>query len=578
MTANNYHCILFELSSLNDSKLQPHKSTDAWDSCHVRMPNSKNSKYLEIDEKTGNKIYRSRWELIEKSLLVDFDSSHAFEEAIKKYNTRYENIWDFKTFHKFVEDLDNEEQKYLLKKIIPDIICLALRLPQIIQCPIPLLKQRSGKSISMSQEQASCILANAFLCTFPRRNTDKKDSEFASYPQINFHRLFGSDGGQKNIEKIKCIINYFRRVCKRMPQGVLTFQRNCEYDFPTWKSDTRTFTNIKYHVSSNERIEDAQGMLQVDFANRFIGGGVLGNGCVQEEIRFVINPELIVSKLFVESLEENESFVIYGTEQFNSYTGYANNFQWNGNFKDETPRDKYQRRKCKIVAIDALFYKNTYEQFREENLMRELNKAYSGFHNSDDNDHQPVASGLWGSGVFQGNPIKTALIQLMVCRVTKRNLAFLTFGDDQIKLEVANIFKFLVDEGATVGKLFEVLKNFRFAYSSKDENLIQFVKREVSNHAQDYTKIVQRTSLFKTCGNLPPPKPSTSKVTHNQPKIAKLPNGLLLSQFRVDPTKPFTLPERFRMSSKVKAPEEEKIDSKPKQSLLKSLDDDFLNK
>ena len=35
-------------------------------------------------------------------------------------------------------------------------------------------------------------------------------------------------------------------------------------------------------------------MLQVDFANKFIGGGVLGHGAVQEEIRFLICPELLV--------------------------------------------------------------------------------------------------------------------------------------------------------------------------------------------------------------------------------------------------------------------------------------------
>ena len=40
--------------------------------------------------------------------------------------------------------------------------------------------------------------------------------------------------------------------------------------------------------------------LQVDFANKFVGGGVLGDGCVQEEIRFLINPELIVTRLFTE--------------------------------------------------------------------------------------------------------------------------------------------------------------------------------------------------------------------------------------------------------------------------------------
>ena len=52
--------------------------------------------------------------------------------------------------------------------------------------------------------------------------------------------------------------------------------------------------------------------LQVDFANMYIGGGVLGRGCVQEEIRFVICPELLLSLLFTEVLTDNEAVVITG--------------------------------------------------------------------------------------------------------------------------------------------------------------------------------------------------------------------------------------------------------------------------
>jgi poly(ADP-ribose) glycohydrolase len=56
-------------------------------------------------------------------------------------------------------------------------------------------------------------------------------------------------------------------------------------------------------------------MLQIDFANRYLGGGCLGHGCVQEEIRFMINPELIVGMLFCESMKSTEAILIYGTEQ-----------------------------------------------------------------------------------------------------------------------------------------------------------------------------------------------------------------------------------------------------------------------
>ena len=42
-------------------------------------------------------------------------------------------------------------------------------------------------------------------------------------------------------------------------------------------------------------------------------------GCVQEEIRFLICPELIVSRLFCEELDANECVVITGAEQYSNY-------------------------------------------------------------------------------------------------------------------------------------------------------------------------------------------------------------------------------------------------------------------
>lgn len=71
----------------------------------------------------------------------------------------------------------------------------------------------------MSQVQASCILANAFLSTFPRRNTTKPESQFYNYPSINFHTLFNRCWREKRRscrkEKLKCILNYFKRVTEK---------------------------------------------------------------------------------------------------------------------------------------------------------------------------------------------------------------------------------------------------------------------------------------------------------------------------------------------------------------------------
>lgn len=77
---------------------------------------------------------------------------------------------------------------------------------------------------------------------------------------------------------------------------------------------------------------------------------MLGKGCVQEEIRFITCPELIVARLFVEQLADNEALVIQGFQQYTSYEGYQNTFKCTGNFPDDL--EKAQNRI--LVAIDAL--------------------------------------------------------------------------------------------------------------------------------------------------------------------------------------------------------------------------------
>ena len=47
-----------------------------------------------------------------------------------------------------------------------------------------------------------------------------------------------------------------------------------------------------------------------------MGGGALNTGLVQEEIRFMICPEMIVSRLFTEALSERESLLMSGKQMY----------------------------------------------------------------------------------------------------------------------------------------------------------------------------------------------------------------------------------------------------------------------
>lgn len=78
----------------------------------------------------------------------------------------------------------------------------------------------------------------------------------------------------------------------------------------------QVWANAKQHeanFSPVRSIWDVLPFLQVDFASSWLGGGVLGSGLVQEEILFLMNPEMIVSRLFTEKLDDNECLVVTGS-------------------------------------------------------------------------------------------------------------------------------------------------------------------------------------------------------------------------------------------------------------------------
>uniref|UniRef100_A0A8C2HSY8 poly(ADP-ribose) glycohydrolase n=1 Tax=Cyprinus carpio TaxID=7962 RepID=A0A8C2HSY8_CYPCA len=401
LRATDHHKVLIRTDLLKEGQVPhpyPSKYRDSWDDMTVKMPCSEKNLFPVENED----LVQSRWELICSALEGECKSSLDIKDAILSYNIAHAKRWDFTALNYLcTEGMENDEVQHLFNVTLPKMMKLVLNTPKICTQPIPLLKSRMNQSLTMSQEQIACLLANAFFCTFPRRNSRR--SEYANYPEINFYRLFEGSSLRK-IEKLKTLLCYFRRVTESMPTGLVTFTRQSLSVFPKWESSKKQLTSL--HITCKGTIEDeGYGMLQVDFANRLVGGGLTGMGLVQEEIRFLINPELIISRLFTEALDSDECLIITGTEQYSKYSGYAESFKWKANHKDEIPRDGWQQRCTEIVAMDALRYRNFMEQFQPEKMSRELNKAYCSFMRPSANPENlsAVATGNWGCGAFGGD-------------------------------------------------------------------------------------------------------------------------------------------------------------------------------
>ncbi|KAF9960634.1 hypothetical protein BGZ65_011934, partial [Modicella reniformis] len=296
-------------------------------------------------------------------------------------------------------------------------------------------------------------------------------------PSINFISLFWTGEGRApctttQAAKLRCILHYFDRVTTEMPQGTVTFHRQVlkkpAYLNPREMVSQEGFSFSKVTVDSITPIEEApQGALQLDFANRNLGGGALENGAVQEEIRFMVCPELIVSRLFTQQLEPNEAVLIKGAERYSNHVGYSKSFEWFSDHRDPTPRDKLGRRMTEICAIDARPFKSRIsrlEQFERHYVLREINKALVGFRVSPINAsewgltrkdeplststtiNRPIATGNWGCGAFGGHLQLKFVLQWIAASMCgsfslvdqrpRDELLYYTFGMHQLKDEI----------------------------------------------------------------------------------------------------------------------------------------------
>ncbi|XP_071321510.1 poly(ADP-ribose) glycohydrolase isoform X5 [Trachinotus anak] len=486
LTCSRTHTVLIDVDAFNrGARLMPHKGRDVWLSDFVKMPCSHWSVMTIKSGLLKQPSQVCRWEVISKQLKglaskreVSVDD---VEEAIIKYNPKYKGQWSFDALSSFVKCIPKEENYF--STLFPKIAALALRLPDVVMKAIPLLKKGQTATITLSQVQISCLLANAFFCTFPHRNTSSPNAEYHGYPTINFNGLFGNWVERKK-EKLRAIMHYFKVVTdeKTAPRGLVTFERRHlrDADLPNWRSCKEKLH--KLHVTSHGSIEtEGTGMLQVDFAASRIGGGVLGSGLVQEEILFLINPELIVSRLFTEKLADSECLIITGSQQFSTYSGFRDTFEWAGPHMESVKRDEWARLKRQILAIDALHFKHVRDQYKMINVTRELNKAFCGFM-GDENNEPDIATGKWGCGAFNGDPQLKAVIQLMAAAKARRGLAFFTFGDEKLKQGLEQIYHLLVTEGTTVDTLYGLLEDYCAVQAvSRDSHvdLFEFIKNTV---------------------------------------------------------------------------------------------------
>ena len=391
---------------------------------------------------------------------------------------------------------DYNISSWFLAHTVPFMTSLILEMPELFRDPLPLLKsaELAEQEVVLSKRQCGSLLAVMFFCGYhhtsqPQPLRSKRDGSF--HPLVNYDSILLCLN-QKRVEnqcvaKVCMLMNYFERSRISMSKHNFSIKRLRSLhplSIEQWKGSEIPLTNLK--VLSEGGIHNAGPLaLHVDFANKFIGGGVMRRGSVQEEIMFSVCPELLVSLIFCERMMESEAILLTGAEMFSNYTGYSSNTTYDGNCPEE---DIVSR-----IAIDAISYRGRdgpMNQYRTGTILRELNKAYVGFNhnfpatpgdeamsvadesqdlfndsvastsNGDSNGssshNSPVATGNWGCGAFGGHIQLKSMLQWCAAALCGREVLYYTFKDPNAE-GLEEISELLMQQAVTVGKLSNLL-------------------------------------------------------------------------------------------------------------------------
>ncbi|XP_059468704.1 poly(ADP-ribose) glycohydrolase-like isoform X2 [Neocloeon triangulifer] len=391
-----------------------------------------------------------------------YSSSYDLEFAIRAVAQDLDVSVTFENLHTAIEEMaqrNYQEAEHFLRVVVPKLEELAKEVDFPDQ---PYLFAGTESTVELTKEQIARILASAFFCTFPP-NYD--------FEEFSFKRLYTlCNNSDSKVSKLQCIFQYFKAVTSDDFQAKkyekVTFHRICETSAIGWKNSNKYLTKFEKNDASS-MFDCPSDEAQVDFANKHIGGGILGRGCVQEEIKFALCPELIVSRLFCQPLKNNEALIMTGATPYSKGVGYGRQFKYAG------PADTYYNSSKTVIAIDALNFsgRNSPDnQYKKDSIDRELLKAYAGFSRC---PLQKIATGNWGGGAFKGDAELKMIIQWLAASMAAKELVYYCYNDRSLK----ELFDKTVHtyRGKTIGEAYKLMMTKHCTnYKNKIPSILSF--------------------------------------------------------------------------------------------------------
>ena len=377
-----------------------------------------------------------------------------------KFDSPINNISDIKKvffnnkcffFTKIEQKYQKEGEDFIkifahLKKLVFDINNL------FPKKGIETLKTCDNKFIELNRKQVALIFLLSFFDLIDVKSTDNKNYFIVS--NILFTKY------ENTFQFGRCFLNYLTVIGRWLAENnpileeKIVFGRKNEKSKDYLEKSNVELCKLKL-IDTKESLFNGDASYGVDFANKYIGGGALNGGCVQEEILFAIEPEAIVSLFFMEVMDDNDAIAIFNTIQYSKYDGYGWDFIYTGCAIDDK-----NIKKNRIIAIDAICVGSYGSYFAIKNeINRDIHKAYVGFSLAklDNNIPKTIATGNWGCGAFNGNHELKFIQQWIAASYAGiERLDYYTFKDKNMIL-VEKYYEKIKNKFKTARELYDAL-------------------------------------------------------------------------------------------------------------------------
>ena len=363
---------------------------------------------------------------------------------------------------------------------------LALNLEKELPETIPILKKNTKGKYELTRRQVGLL----FFLSFFNLIDLKQEKGLKNKRFIVFQLLLSLT--ETKFEFGRCFLNYLTIIGKWLSENNIILDEKIKYIRDSHKLEFKKLDRgiklCEIQIYEQGSLFSGKSSYFIDFANKYIGGGVLVGGCVQEEILFAIAPEAIISMFFMEVMSENDAIRIDNIIQFSNFIGYGNKFKFNGCAIENININ--QIKKHKIIAIDACIQETDFfGNIDKKEIKRDIRKAFVGFNlvnfEKEKNEEKSIATGNWGCGAFGGDHELKFLQQWIAASFAGiERLDYYTFGEnemqyiikkiDSIKLKYNEAFKLyekLITKKLSSGK---VAKNIYKDYHNENGNNICF--------------------------------------------------------------------------------------------------------